>query len=58
MSKGSRPRPLSVDRKTLDDNYDRIFGKPERHNGQHDESKQGERTTERPSFEASVKSTN
>lgn len=29
--KGSKPRPLSVDRKTFDDNWDRIFGakKPE-----------------------------
>lgn len=29
--KGSKPRPLSVDQKTFDDNWDRIFGanKPE-----------------------------
>lgn len=27
MSKGSKPRPLSIDRKTFDDNWDRIFGK-------------------------------
>ena len=29
--KGSKPRPLSVDRNTFDDNWDRIFGnnKPE-----------------------------
>lgn len=25
--KGSRPRPFSVDRKTFEDNWDRIFGK-------------------------------
>lgn len=25
--KGSRPRPFSVDQKTFDDNFDRIFGK-------------------------------
>jgi hypothetical protein len=27
MSKGSRSRPLSVTRKTFDNNWDRIFGK-------------------------------
>ena len=27
MSKGSRQRPRSVDRKTFEDNWDRIFGK-------------------------------
>jgi hypothetical protein len=27
--KGSRPRPLGVDKKTFDDNWDRIFKKPE-----------------------------
>ena len=25
--KGSRPRPFSVDRKTFEDNWDKIFGK-------------------------------
>lgn len=25
--KGSRPRPFSVDRKTFENNWDRIFGK-------------------------------
>lgn len=25
--KGSRPRPYSVDRKTFDSNWDKIFGK-------------------------------
>lgn len=25
--KGSRPRPYSVDRKTFDNNWDKIFGK-------------------------------
>ena len=25
--KGSKPRPLSVDRKTFEDNWDTIFGK-------------------------------
>jgi uncharacterized protein with von Willebrand factor type A (vWA) domain len=29
MSKGSRPRPFSVDRKTFDSNFDRIFRKPD-----------------------------
>lgn len=28
--KGSRPRPYSVDRKTFDANWDRIFGKKKR----------------------------
>ena len=27
MSKGSRPRPLSVSQEKFDDNFDRIFGK-------------------------------
>ena len=27
MSKGSAPRPLSVDTKTFDNNWDKIFGK-------------------------------
>ena len=27
MSKGSRPRPLSVSKDKFDDNFDRIFGK-------------------------------
>ena len=27
MSKGSRPRPLSVSKEKFDDNFDRIFGK-------------------------------
>ena len=27
MSKGSAPRPLSVDTKTFDSNWDKIFGK-------------------------------
>jgi hypothetical protein len=27
MSKGSAPRPLSVDTKTFDHNWDKIFGK-------------------------------
>jgi hypothetical protein len=26
MGKGSSPRPLSVDRKTFNDNFDKIFG--------------------------------
>jgi hypothetical protein len=30
MSKGSRTRPLSVTRKTFNDNWDRIFGKKEK----------------------------
>ena len=30
--KGSRPRPYSVDRKTFDANWDRIFGKKKREN--------------------------
>ena len=28
--KGSSPRPFSVDRKTYEDNWDRIFGKKEK----------------------------
>jgi len=28
--KGSSPRPFSIDRKTFDDNWDRIFGKKEK----------------------------
>ena len=28
--KGSRPRPLSVDRETFNENYERIFGKSKR----------------------------
>jgi hypothetical protein len=28
--KGSKPRPLSVPRKTFEDNWDRIFGKKEK----------------------------
>lgn len=27
MGKGSKPRPFSVDKKTFDDNWERIFGK-------------------------------
>lgn len=27
MSKGSKPRPIEVDRKTFNDNWDRIFKK-------------------------------
>lgn len=27
MSKGSSPRPFSVDRKTFEDNWDKIFSK-------------------------------
>lgn len=27
--KGSRPRPFSVDRKTFENNWERIFGKKE-----------------------------
>jgi len=30
MSKGSAPRPLSVDTKTFDNNWDAIFGKKKR----------------------------
>jgi len=29
MSKGSRTRPMSITRKTFDNNWDRIFGKKE-----------------------------
>ena len=29
MSKGSRPRPYSVDLKTFNNNFDNIFRKPE-----------------------------
>jgi len=29
MSKGSRPRPYSVDLKTFDNNWDMIFRKPD-----------------------------
>lgn len=28
--KGSRPRPFSVDRKTFENNWERIFGKKEK----------------------------
>ena len=28
MSKGSKPRPYSVNQKTFDHNWDRIFAKP------------------------------
>ena len=31
MSKGSRPRPFSVDQKTFNDNFDRIFRKSTDH---------------------------
>ena len=31
MSKGSSPRPYSVDKKTFDDNWDRIFNKTTDH---------------------------
>jgi hypothetical protein len=27
MGKGSKPRPFSVDKKTFEDNWERIFGK-------------------------------
>lgn len=27
MSKGSKPRPLGIDQKIFDDNFERIFGK-------------------------------
>jgi hypothetical protein len=30
MSKGSAPRPLSVDTKTFDNNWDKIFGKKDK----------------------------
>lgn len=33
MSKGSKPRPYSVDQKTFDSNWDSIFGKKEDNTG-------------------------
>ena len=32
MSKGSKPRPIEVDRKTYEDNWDRIFNKDKNKN--------------------------
>lgn len=38
--KGSRPRPLSVDRKTFENNWERVFGKKKHGNSKKKLAKQ------------------
>jgi hypothetical protein len=42
--KGSRPRPLSVDRKTYESNWDRIFNKNRTNQSMKEEYNQREKT--------------
>lgn len=42
MGKGSKPRPFSVDKKTFDDNWEKIFGKTnERRDGDSEGTSKG-----------------
>lgn len=39
--KGSKPRPFNIDRKTYEDNWDRIFGKKDKELWEHNCSVEG-----------------